>query len=241
MSEKNKVSATKRAETMDEAYEKLTADLPEEAIERSDGNKTGKGYDTTGYGYQFIVNRFNEVLGLSGWGFDYKILESYQGESASQRIRYSVVVSTKIWIKVGEEQAERECAGGHVSNNYADALKGAITNSFKKTAALLGVGKKAYEGTVDDDNKPEDADPKAEMTKVTPYQSNGKKLTGPVTDKQLGMVNALITKKGVDREKIKEYYKVESLKDLSKDDASKLIDQLTKKPDAPIEGEGVIE
>ena len=40
---------------------------------------------------------------------------------------------------------------------------------------------------------------------------------------------------------MKEYYKVESLKDLTKEQAHNLIDTLQKKPDAPVEGEGVID
>ena len=49
---------------------------------------------------------------------------------------------------------EKTCVGGHKSEMYADALKGAITNSFKKTLGFFGIGKKAYEGMLDDDYRP---------------------------------------------------------------------------------------
>jgi hypothetical protein len=35
-----------------------------------------------------------------------------------------------------------------------DAKKGAFTNALKKAAAMFGVGRQAYEGTIDDDNEP---------------------------------------------------------------------------------------
>ena len=51
---------------------------------------------------------------------------------------------------------------------YADALKGAITNGFKKTAAFWGVGRDAYAGTIDDDNTPlpDDAKNKIDCEKL---------------------------------------------------------------------------
>jgi len=48
-------------------YVSLSAPFPEEAIERTNGNVTGRGYSTTGIKYQYVVNRLNEVLGLGGY------------------------------------------------------------------------------------------------------------------------------------------------------------------------------
>jgi hypothetical protein len=48
-------------------YSALGAPFPEHCIQRTEGRTTGRGYDTTGIGYQFIANRLNEVLGLGGW------------------------------------------------------------------------------------------------------------------------------------------------------------------------------
>ena len=44
--------------------------------------------------------------------------------------------------------------GGHKSGTHADALKGAITNGIKKTLGMFGIGKKSYEGILDEDNRP---------------------------------------------------------------------------------------
>jgi hypothetical protein len=43
-----------------------------------------------------------------------------------------------------------------VASSEADARKGAYTNAFKKAAAFHGVGRQAYEGSLDDDNLPSD-------------------------------------------------------------------------------------
>ena len=53
--------------------------------------------------------------------------------------------------------AESLADGGHVASSEADSRKGAYTNAFKKAAAFFGVGRQAYEGTLDDDNLPQDA------------------------------------------------------------------------------------
>jgi len=140
-----------KPEAWQEIYEKLSAPMPEEAVEGSKGAVTGKGYDTSGYRYQYCVNRFNEVLSILGWTFSYEEIDRLDGTDKSGRPRISVTMDCTIEICEG---MKRTCSGGHISNNYADARKGAITNAFKKTAALFGVGKAAYEGSIDDDNKP---------------------------------------------------------------------------------------
>ena len=143
------------APTLDpkKVYEKLSAPFPEEAIQRTDGAKTGKGYNTTGVGYQFIVNRFNEVLGPSGWSWSFDVVRDGEGEGV---MKHDITVETRIAVGFDPDRPNHShtCVGGHRSKSHADALKGAITNSFKKTAAFYGVGKAAFEGTIDDDNVP---------------------------------------------------------------------------------------
>jgi hypothetical protein len=48
-------------------YQQLAAPFPEHCIQRTEGRLTGRGYDTSGIGYQHIANRLNEVLGVGGW------------------------------------------------------------------------------------------------------------------------------------------------------------------------------
>jgi hypothetical protein len=60
------------------------------------------------------------------------------------------------WSETGDfiVFAESLADGGHVASSEADARKGAYTNAFKKAAAFFGVGKQAYEGSLDDDALP---------------------------------------------------------------------------------------
>lgn len=129
--------------------------LPKEAVESAPKEKTRKGYDTTGYQYQYLVNVMNEVFGLEGWGFDYKVLKEIEGTYARSGGNYwEITVDISLWTLADGKTAKRTCVGGHRSEMHPDALKGAITNGLKKTLALLGVGKKAYEGTLDEDYRP---------------------------------------------------------------------------------------
>lgn len=124
--------------------------LPKEAIERANKEITRKGYDTTGYQYQFLVNVLNEVVGVSNWGFVYETNKEIEGKWANGKPYWEITVDMTVEI-LG---AQRKCVGGHKAEMHADAKKGAITNGLKKTLALFGVGKKAYEGTLDDDYRP---------------------------------------------------------------------------------------
>ena len=131
-------------------YEELSLLLPKEAIQKADKAETKKGYSTTGFSSQYIVNRLNEVLGIDGWNADYKIIETSKGTFASGKPYTDLTVETIITIYLkdidGVVSLTRKAVGGHIASVYEDALKGAMTNSFKKTAALFGVGNQAYLG-----------------------------------------------------------------------------------------------
>ena len=134
-------------------YDALTSAvdrLPPEAIERTKKENTRKGYDTTGYQYQFLVNVLNSVITPAGWNYEYKIVKELTGTYKSGQQYHEITVEMTIDI-LG---TKRVCVGGHVSSFYADALKGAITNALKKTLGMFGIGKKAYEGTIDEDYLP---------------------------------------------------------------------------------------
>jgi hypothetical protein len=74
---------------------------------------------------------------------------------------------------VNNKENGRACVGGHRSADYSDAVKGAITNGFKKASAFWGVGADAYRGTIDDDNVPGE-----EVDYTRPIQSK------PLTENQ---------------------------------------------------------
>lgn len=155
---------------MNEIIKKLEAPITIEAIQRTKKADTKKGYDTTGYGYQYMVDRFNEVLG-SSWGYDWEIIHEQTGNYKTGQPYIEITVSCTIWLE--NKENARCCVGGHTSINYYDALKGAITNSFKKTAAFWGVGADAFRGVIDDDGKLPDHDDN-KMPKQVEKKSEGK-------------------------------------------------------------------
>lgn len=157
----------------EQIYEHLSANLPKEAIEHASKDITRKGYDTTGYQYQYVVDRLNEVLGIEGWRFSYKVLKEIEGKWSTGKAFFDI--TTEISLSIGA--VTHTCIGGHKSETYADALKGAITNGFKKTAAFFGVGAAAYRGTLDEDyrspeKKEEDYVPKQTARLPKPNETN---------------------------------------------------------------------
>jgi hypothetical protein len=83
--------------------------------------------------------------------------------------------------------AEREGYGNHESKSPGDAKKGAHTNAFKKVVSGFGVGRQAYEGTLDEDYL--DADNKAPAA----YQVGGKLPKGQYSN---GKANTAVRPKG---------------------------------------------
>jgi hypothetical protein len=147
-------------------YAALSAPFPEEAIERTDGRTTGRGYSTTGIKAQFIIDRLNQVIGLGNWRL-HREISVREGSTASGRKVFEaiadVVLELGTWNEDGKfvPWAEALADGGHTSLSEADAKKGSASNGLKKAAAMFGCGREAYAGTIDDDNTPA-ADPHQE-------------------------------------------------------------------------------
>lgn len=143
-------------------YQAITKPLPVEAIEKTDKTKTRRGYDTTGFQYQYLVDRLNEAVGIGGWTMDWQIIKDISGSwGADKKPTWEVVVAVTVAITPdfhhdhsNHVEAKRRCVGSHKAEMYGDALKGAITNGFKKTVAFFGLGAQAYRGTIDDDYLP---------------------------------------------------------------------------------------
>ena len=148
------------SKTIYDSIIKKENELPKDAVEHAKADITRKGYDTTGYGYQFLVNVLNEVCGIDGWNYTYKVIKETEGKWRNGGTYWEICVETPVEIIFGKNgvgdniKITKTMVGGHKSEMYADALKGAITNSLKKTFAMFGLGHKAYEGTIDDDYLP---------------------------------------------------------------------------------------
>jgi hypothetical protein len=177
-----------------ELYKLLSADLPTSAVQRSKGAETHKGYDTTGFGYQFIVNRFNEVLGIGGWNWNFEELERAEGSYKSGQKFFSITGKTTITLFFKDKEISHSEYGGHQSASITDALKGASTNAFKKTAAFFGVGKQAFEKTIDEDNSAD----KKEIKNFKPTSSPEQKQVKKTLEQTLLMIDAIATEKAVD-------------------------------------------
>lgn len=145
-----------KAEDLPRIYEELSKELPKEAVQKGQTKKV-KGYDTIGYGYQFCINRMNEVLGLGHWRIVARNLSVIE-RRYEKTLMYECIYQTKVLIgnyvdgKFVRLAETPFVPGNHISKNIGDAHKGAMTNSLKKALAFFGVGKKAYEGSLDDDN-----------------------------------------------------------------------------------------
>jgi len=170
---------------MDEKYKQLIAPFPEGSVERTKKEQTRKGYDTTGYKYQYLVDRFNEVFGIEGWSFTWEIIREKEGKWKSGSAFFDITVKVNINVL---EKTNRSMAGGHISSLYCDALKGAITNAFKKCAAMYGVGGDAYKGIIDDDNIPIIEKPNSVNTNIENTKPEEK--TGTYFQKIIALLNS---------------------------------------------------
>lgn len=201
-------------------YAALAKPFDEHCIQRTEGRLTGRGYDTTGIGYQHIANRLNEVLGVGGWRahrtVTVKEIVRSNGRPAFEAI-CDITLELGEWID-GQfiVFAESLADGGHLASSEADARKGSYTNAFKKAAAFFGVGRQAYEGSLDDDNLPGEHVVQAVQQPVqrpapvaaaapapqAPVQQQPRATPAPtrnrLTSKQLGALQAISRKLGMD-------------------------------------------
>ena len=176
---------------LNEVYRELIQPLPDEAIERAPKEKTRKGYDTTGYQYQYLVERLNEVVGIENWYMTNEVVKEIEGQFNNGAPSYEITVRTTV-VVMG---VSKTAGGGHKSSCYADAFKGAITNGFKKTVALFGLGQEAYKGMIDEDyqapyeerparTKPPVKQPQKRQTARPPRRNTRKDKTSAVDYKE---------------------------------------------------------
>lgn len=136
-------------------FELLSEDFPAECIEEdTDGTGWKKGKTIRSIKYIHLVNRFNKVLGLTGWKAAFTVETETEG---THRTSYGKDIP--VWyvggtmVITGEEIGYNEAFGGNKSFDSLDsAKKGAWSNGFKKCAALTGNGWKTYAGLLDPDN-----------------------------------------------------------------------------------------
>jgi hypothetical protein len=132
-------------------YRQLAAPFADDVIERTKALQTRKAYDTTGIKYQAVVDRFNDVVTPWGWGYKVvseEVLIAYRSSSGKDMLECIIDIEIDV---LGKKAVH---TGNHTAAAKGDARKGAITNALKKCAAMFGVGRQVYLGSLDDDNEP---------------------------------------------------------------------------------------
>lgn len=129
-------------------YQKFIKDLPKEALRTEVTDKGEKFYL---FGYQFVVNRLNETVGLDHW--NYEIL----GEIEKEKKGPLWWVSLQLRLSLGNwingflvPLVYKDAFGSGIHESLGNAKKGAVTNALKKAAGMFGLGKKAYEGLIEE-------------------------------------------------------------------------------------------
>lgn len=207
-------------------YAALAAPFPEHCIQRTEGRVTGRGYDTTGIGYQHVVNRLNEVLGVGGWRahrtVTVKEITRGNGRQAFEAV-CDITMELGEWVDGNFVVfAESLADGGHVASLESDARKGSFTNALKKAAAMFGCGRQAYEGSLDDDHLPPEPpggvsvstlptqstqrpSPPAPLPAAAPRASNAPR--NRLSSKQLAAIWALGRKLGYEQQALRQFVK----------------------------------
>jgi len=147
-------------------YDEFCKDLPKEGIRTG---QTETGEQLIMIGYQFYINRLNDVVGIDHWQ-----LEEIKENTLVERIGVRHIATVKVILSLGNYErgvfvpiVRKSSYGSGIHDvTRANALKGAFTNGFKKAAAMYGIGKKEYEGLVEDFEMVESGKQKITKSKV---------------------------------------------------------------------------
>lgn len=220
-------------EQYDKAMAAFQADCP--TIEKTKEVKTNTG--TLAYKYAPIESIVAQVKGLlQEHGFSY----STQMELKENGVRVIVRVTH---ASGHSEESPMEVPFGNKTNVMSQTQVVAAAQTFAKRYAFcnaFGI----LTGDEDNDAKPEPTStPNTANAQSAPATSTGSagKLVGPVSEPQIKLINVLCKKKGVDRERVKAHYKVESMNDLTKQQAHDIIEELQTRPDSETLGEPEIQ
>lgn len=121
-----------------EIYTQLRKPLPDEAIIADNS----RGFLLTGIKTAYVVERLNNVLGLCGLGWWFKVVSFSIGEQF-------VLADIELYYADGETVSQPIYASGDqriVKGRIGDAKKGAVSDALKKAASFLGVAERAFKG-----------------------------------------------------------------------------------------------
>ena len=137
-----------------ELYELLSAPFPREALSQDKSrNKGGKGVTLTSIRAQWIKERLNTVLGITGWRMSGTYDRNGDDVLYFGKLSISIIYFT---ITDGSSPQpplithEIETVGyARIFGNLGDAYKGAATDALSKAASFLGVGNEVFKGEID--------------------------------------------------------------------------------------------
>jgi hypothetical protein len=185
---------------------KINEDFPPEALSKD----TSRGFELTSIKAAFVIERLNDVFGHLGWCYRFTDPMNHDGEFVTQ-----------VTLIIKDEDIDHEIKqfGGKkmVKTNVTDAMKSAVTDGLTKCASILGIGHKVFKGMVKVGDKPKKQPDKQPDKAPDP--------DGLITAPQLKKINTMITNALLERIQVKLLLKVASLKDLTQDRASNLIEK----------------
>lgn len=129
-----------------------------QAVQKA-ATKGEKGYDTTGLSSQYLIDRMNDIVGRTHWNIDILNVDVKLGSSGKAFVGVASIQLVIGNTVSGEGEGwdfvpiwrDKPTAGSSINKMEGDAIKGCVTNAFKKACADIGLGAEAYRGTLDDD------------------------------------------------------------------------------------------
>ncbi len=160
--------------------------LAPEAVQDAPKERSGKSYDATGYGYQWVADRLSATFGPDGWTETHENLETQGTWGRNNSVNYHITCFMRLmvghWAQMPDGSpffmptGSWSQYGEHKSGNRGDCRKGAHGNALKKAAALgLGIGASAFRGTMDEDmagEQPPVEGPRSQPPAATPQQQH---------------------------------------------------------------------
>jgi len=212
---------------MDSIQEKLQRPFEANEIEwrsQQTGEKNGKcwamvlAYVTN----RAIMDRLDEVFGVSGWKNEFLPTPSMDG------------VMCGISAKFGSEWVTKYDGA---DNTQIEAVKGGLSSAMKRTAVQFGIGRYLYQL-------------ESNFAQVVEGRTNGAKSAKtksgtwfnwlppelpnfalPITNEQIKLVNKLVKTKGADLDKMLKFYNLFDIENTTKEVGVKMIQALERKED----------
>lgn len=118
-------------------YEGLKADFPKEAYSKD----SSRGFDLTSLKAQYIIERLNDVVGITGW----KLSGEFQ--PTDKGVLYMGTLSL---VNDSGELVHSVEAIGYADNkkNTGDTYKSARTDALSKAASYYGLGNEMFKGNI---------------------------------------------------------------------------------------------